>query len=143
MVFRLDPKLPVNAYTTYQAVRPRSTHTRPATCKEIDCAAFHKGWQTRVDVATDLGRRQANYIRLRSGRHFTAVQTGTLVTFTFPPGQHCFAAHTVALDKPTIFLKRGGDWRATTTPAVRMSDRDWLDDFANHQLTLAEARERG
>lgn len=142
-VNRIQPAMPVGAYQTYQAVRPRSTHTRPATCREVDCEAFHKGWTTTVDVSSDLGRRQANYIRLRSGRHFTAAETGPLVTFTFPPGQKCFAEHRVDVDRPTIFLRRGGDWRAVTSDPVHLTEADWVDDFANHQAKLAEIIERG
>lgn len=144
MVNRIQPAMPVNAYQTYQAVRPTKTHTRVATCREVDCSAYANGWTTTVaDVSTDLGRRQANYIRLKSGRAYTAAQTGNAVTFTFPPGQKCFAEHRVDIDKPTIFLKRGGDWRAMTFEPVRLSAADWVDDFANHQSKLAETIEKG
>lgn len=143
MVFRLDPALPVDAYTTYQAVRPRATHSRRATCREVDCQAYAKGWTTAVDVSTPLGRRQADYIRMQSGRHFAAEPDGDRVLFRFPPGQRCFAEHRVDVDRPTIFLRRGGDWRATTIAPVRMTERDWVDDFANHQNKLAETIEKG
>jgi hypothetical protein len=140
---RVAPAMPANAYQTYQAVRPRSTHSRPASCGEVDCKAYLNGWKTVVDVSTSIGRARASYVRLKSGRHFTASQNGTLVTFTFPAGQKCFAEHRVNVDRPTIYLRRGGDWRATTIEPVILDERDWVDDFANHQATLADAIERG
>lgn len=143
MVFRIDPKMPVDSYQTYQAVRPVKTHTRPASCREVDCSAYLQGWESIIDVSTDLGRRQANYIRLRSGRHFTAHPDGSRVRFRFAAGQRCFAEHRIDIDKPTIFLKRGGDWRATTFASVQMRAEDWVDDFANHQIQLAETIEKG
>jgi len=143
MVFRFEPKMPVQAYQTYALARPASTHTRPATCQEVDCEAYRQGWQTFADVTTPIGRRQANYIRLKSGRHFTAVEEAGRVAFTFPAGQRCFAEHRVPIDRPTIYLKRGGDWRATTFAPIRMRDVDWVDDFANHQSHLADLAERG
>jgi hypothetical protein len=140
---RQPPRMPVQAYQTYAAFRPLSTHSRRATCAEVDCQANLKGWQTVIDTGTDLGRRQANYIRLKSGRAFQVTQDGDKVTFTFPPGQRCFADHRINLDKPTIYLKRGGDWRAETFPAQRMQEADWVDDFANHQQDLADKRQQG
>ena len=135
--------MPVQAYQTYQAVRPVKTHTRAGTCQEVDCTAYANGWTTTIDVSTDLGRRQANYIRLKSGRAYTAAQAGDVVTFTFPPGQKCFTDHRVDIDKPTIYLMRGGDWRATTFEAQRFDQADWVDHFANHQAKLAETIEKG
>lgn len=141
--FRLPPKLPVQAYQTYQIWSPVRTHTRRATCAEVECEASLKGWRTVADVSTDIGRKRANYIRLASGRHFTVAQAGDVVTFTFPAGQRCFAEHRVALDRPALFLRRGGDWRAQTSEPVQFRAEDWVDDFANHQIDLAEAKKRG
>ncbi len=143
MVNRIQPAMPVQAYQTYQAVRPVKTHTRAGTCREVDCTAYANGWTTTIDVSTDLGRRQANYIRMRSGRAYTAAQAGDVVTFTFPPGQKCFTDHRVDIDKPTIYLMRGGDWRATTFEAQRFNQADWINHFAEHQAKLAETIEKG
>ncbi len=145
MINRIEPALPPTAYQTYQAVRPRSTHTKPATCQEVDCQAYANGWTTTVDTSTELGRRQANYIRLKSGRRYRSWthEASGKVEFVFPPGQKCFADHRVPIDRPTLYLRRGGDWRATTIEPVRLSEANWIDDFANHQNKLAEQAERG
>lgn len=142
-VHRIDPILPVNAMKTYAVVRPVKTHTKPATCAEVDCPNRINGWVTKLDVSADVHREAANWIRLHSGRRWTVEQAGTLVSFTFPAGQECFTAHRVWLDKQEVFLKRGGDWRAVTSPAIKMRPADWVDDFANHQIGIADVRKRG
>ncbi len=139
----VTPAGPVQAYKTYAVHSPITSHFRDATCQEIECGEYASGWITMIDVATKLGRNQANYIRLHSGRAFTVTEVGTLVTFTFPPGQKCFAQHKIPLDRPEIYTVRGGDWRATTSPARIMRTDDWVDDFANHQDKLKTRIERG
>lgn len=142
--FRLPPKLPVTAVKSYEILAPKSTHTRVATCAEVECLHSLKGWRTIVDVGTPLGAAQANYIRLHSGRHFTVTEDGSLVTFHFPGGQTCFAQHRVSLERPEIFRVRPGDYRGTTGDIrVHVRPDDWVDDFANHQIKLAKAHERG
>ena len=78
----LPPNLPAFQYKTYGLSAPVETHFRDATCQETECEAYQKGWVSVIDVATELGRSQANYIRLHSGRAFTVSEAGTLVTFT-------------------------------------------------------------
>ena len=145
MVNRFDPQLPPSAMKTYELRSPLATHWRPATCAEVDCAAQAHGWRTVIDVATDLGRVQANYIRLHSGRHFTAEETGTLVTFTFPAGQTCFAEHRAPLDRPEFYRVVGGDWRGNPRGEVynHANAADWVDDFRNHQDKLATEAQKG
>lgn len=144
MVFRIPPKMRVGAYKTYSLRSPRATHTRKATCAEVDCRHQREGWITRIDVGTELGARQANYIRLHSGRRFTYSQAASLVTFVFAAGQECFAEHRVPLDRPAFYLVRGGDWRANTGLIRRhMRGDDWVDDFANHQDKLATEINKG
>ncbi len=136
-LFRPDPKLPVTAMQTYEA----NAQTRPATCEQVECEARKNGWITVADVGTLQGQKIANYIRLKSGRDFTFVQDGNRVTFTFKPGQRCFAAHEIPVG--AIYLKWGGDWRAVTSDKVRMQEADWVDDQANTLDDIRTAKERG
>lgn len=136
-LFRPDPKGPVQAYQTYEA----TAQSRPATCRDVQCEAREKGWQTVVDVGNPLGGRQANYIRLRSGRRFTVEQVGDRVTFTFPGGQDCFRQHT--LPAGALYVKRGGDWRATTSPARPMREADWIDDQQETYDKIRTLQQRG
>ncbi|HEX6968890.1 MAG TPA: hypothetical protein VF174_08810 [Micromonosporaceae bacterium] len=137
MINRIDPALPAYAYKTYEITSPISTHFRDATCDEAGCLAQRNGWETRVDETTDLGQRQAHYIRQRSGRQFTERLDGVTV-FTFPPGQRCFAGHKVPLERPEIYVVRGGDWRGNPFgDRQRLSADAWVNDFGEHQDRIA------
>lgn len=139
----LSPNMPAHAYKTYGLAAPVATHFRIATCQETECEAYHKGWTTVIDVATELGRQQANYIRLHSGRSFTVSEVGTLVSFAFPPGQKCFAEHKRQLERDPICYTFSGDWRGRLGDVTTRTIENWVDDFANHQDKLHTAIERG
>lgn len=139
---RIEPALPVGAVKTYGILAPRSTHWRPSTCAEVECPAWRSGWRTLVQVTTELGAQQAYYIRMHSGRAFTAGDPDAdgMVTFVFPPGQQCFAEHPKRLEREEIYVVRDGDWRGNprgTAPTRHKRAADWVDDFANHQDRLA------
>jgi hypothetical protein len=141
--FRIAPQLPASAYKTYAISSPLSTHYRDGTCDEAGCLAHRHGWQTSVDEATDLGQRQAHYIRKLSGRRFTERRTELgLTAFTFEAGQRCFATpHKVPLGRPEIYVVRGGDWRGDPTRGeatrVHSGPDAWVNDFGEHQDRLA------
>ena len=138
-------KLGPEHYKTYQVAAPLATHYRKATCKEVQCDAWAKGFVSKIDVSTPLGQRQAKYIEGKSGRRFLSTQDGTVITYRFPFGQECFRPHHVPLEREPFFVVKGGDFRGNPRgiPAVRRSMSDWVDDFANHQNGVAEVRERG
>jgi hypothetical protein len=144
---RILPNLPAADYRTYQLLAPRPTHFRPASCAEVECEAHQNGWQSIVDTSTELGRRQADYIRREAGRRYSeqADEHGRAV-FTFPAGQRCFADHQVSLDRAPLYVVRDGDWRGNprgTEPRIHTRPADWVDDFATHQDRLARLIERG
>lgn len=144
---RIMPKLPAGAMKTYQVVAPKASHWRNATCAEVECQAHANGWVTAVDEATELGQRQAGYIRRDSGRAFTERRTPEGGTeFVFPPGQRCFRAHSVPLEREPLYVVRGGDWRGNPSgaPARRHTRPDfWVEDFATHQQALADRLQQG
>ncbi|SDU42668.1 hypothetical protein [Jiangella alkaliphila] len=143
----IDPKLPAAAMKTYAVIANPQTHFRAGTCEEAGCLAFRHGWATAVDQRTELGQRQAAYIRTRSGRAFTEdVDALGRVTFTFLPGQPCFTEHRVRLEREPLYVVRGGDFRGNprgTRPRVHTSAASFVDDFASHQQGLADRLERG
>ncbi len=105
---------------------------------------YLSGWQTLVDEATALGQAQAGYIRHKSERRFTESRDEAgLTVFTFPPGQPCFRAHKVRLDREEIFTKFPGDHRGRTGEARLLRPADWVEDFAEHQQKLAHELEKG
>lgn len=145
MLNRLTPVGPAEAYKTYAITSPIATHFRAATCQEIDCANYANGWDSPLDTSVPKFAEAANWIRLKSRRTFTTTEAGPIVTFRFPPGQQCFAQHKVPLERPEIYVVRGGDWRGNPrgTAPVQRKAADWLDDFATHQDGLRAAIERG
>ncbi len=143
-VFRVPPKLPVQAMKTYAIDSPKATHWRTVDCDEYGCATSAAGWQTVVDEATNLGQRQAHYIRQLAGRPYTVTNTNGLTVFLFPAGTECFQEHQVKVGRPDIFTVRGGDWRGIIG-GTRTHDTpdNWVDDFAEHQDNLATRLNQG
>jgi hypothetical protein len=144
---RLPPKLPVGNMQTYQILAPRATHFRPATCAEVDCQHYLAGWKSVIDESTDLGKSQAYFIRNQSGRHFREERNAApgVTIFIFEAGQKCFSNHELRLDRPELYLVKGGDWRGNPTGFKRqhVNAEDWVDDFANHQSKIADAVQQG
>jgi hypothetical protein len=146
---RIEPAMPAEAYKTYSIVAPRSTHWVDATCAEVDCVHYLHGWQSVIDEATELGQRQAYYIRKQSGRAFREERRPDgLTAFTFEAGQPCFAAqrHQRRLDRPELYIVRDGDHRGNprgTPQRQHVRAADWVEDFAEHQQQLADEHQKG
>lgn len=156
---RIQPRLPASGMKTYALAAPLASHWRPATCEEVDCPSYLQGWKTIVDEATELGQRQAAYVRseclddaqanrpaVGGRRRYREAREAGLTVFTFEAGQRCFAAHQQPLEREPLYLVRGGDWRGNPRgePARRhVRPDDWVDDFAEHQQHLADRLERG
>ena len=143
---RITPILPPQAMQTYHIARPVETHFRKATCREAGCGAYERGWMTTVDTSTDLGRKQAYYIRMKSGRKYEFTEQGTLIEFRFPAGQRCFGEHQIPTGREPIFALTGGDWRGNPrgTRTVRFSGhRQYIDDMGETLDRLADRRKRG
>jgi hypothetical protein len=141
-MFRIQPALGVGAYQTYSITAPHD-RTVKAACEEVGCAAWLNGWQSTVDESTELGQRQAAYIRQQSGRTFHEQRTAAgLTVFTFDSHQRCFADHRT---RPEIYAVRDGDWRGNPTGRTRMhaNARDWTEDFGEHQQRIADQHEKG
>lgn len=145
--FRLEPQLPAEAVKTYAVYTPLKTHFRSATCAEVGCPHYLAGWRTIVDESTDLGKRQAGYIRTKSGRAFTEVKNQSgLTEFLFKPGQTCFSSHKKKMDYDPICVVKDGDWRGNprgTDAVIHKRSDIWVEDFAEHQDRLADRLERG
>ena len=139
---RIDPQGKPQDYRTYQLLQPLATHFRVATCEEADCQPHLHGWISTFDESTELGQRQAHYVRNASGRRYTEVRSAALTTFTFEAGQRCFRQHHEPLEREPLAIVKDGDYRMSSNPRHLRPD-DWVDDFANHQDRLNTQRERG
>lgn len=139
---RIEPDLPAGAYQTYSITAPPDTGQRSA-CERANCQAWRYGWESVIDESTELGQRQAGYIRQRSGRTFREQRTEAgLTVFRFEAHQRCFAEHGT---RPEIYLVRDGDWRGNPTGRQRQHARaeDWVEDMAESLDTVRSDRERG
>src|SRR3546814_4928795 len=65
-----------------------------------------------IDLGTDLGQKQAHYIKHQAGRSYKKIsaQDGVVV-LEFASGQPCFQEHRVRNDLPEVFRVKGGDRR--------------------------------
>lgn len=145
-MFRVfNPEVPVSAYQTFTLAQPVDTHTRAATCAEVDCAHYRNGWESRIDETTDLGREQAQYIRAASGRRFVELKRDDgLTTFVFGAEQPCFRQHRRSLEREPFYLVRGGDHRADLgLIREHVNGEDFVDDMGNQLISLADRRAQG
>jgi hypothetical protein len=153
-VNRVQPVGPASAYKTFTVAAPIGTHWRDASCAEVECEARRHGWRTVVDEATELGQRQAGYIRREclsvlapaqpedQRRRYVETTEHGMTVFTFPAGQTCFEAHKVPLERPEFYVVREGDWRGNPRGIAprRMSGPDpWLNEFGEHQDRISRA----
>lgn len=144
-LFRIDPKGPQSAYQTFRVKQPLKTHFRRATCKEIDCERYLKGFKINTDPRTPRGQRQAFLIRQEGIRFVTAKQSDGTVDYIFPAGQSCFEMHFRSLFREPLTAITRGDWR---TPRARREPRvmpvgEWLNRFQEHQGAIATMMSRG
>jgi hypothetical protein len=141
---RITPLLRVQDYTTYGFHNPTATHTRAATCEEVECEQWKYGWVTRLPLNSDLAVYIASGNHGRVFRETTGPNTAER-EFIFPPGQKCFRStqHRVKLDRPPIYTVRGGDWRAAISRPRVVNGRDWLESFGLNQQAVADRQRKG
>jgi hypothetical protein len=148
-VSRIAPEAGPQHYKTYGMSMPLATHWRKATCDEVNCTAYLKGWVTTVDLDTELGRKQYELITHDKERRYSMQRPSlTLVKFVYGPGFPCFARsqHRLPLERPARLYVAGGDFRGNPLgiPArVHKRAEDWVEDFSIHQDRLKTAIERG
>lgn len=140
-------RMPASGMQTFQISSPIQTHTVPATCEEVECSLYANGWRMRVDLQTELGQKQAYYIKHHSGRSYKVEsQADGLVTLIFAPNQPCFQQHRKKNGRPEIYRVKGGDSRGNplrTLTRVHKKPEFWVEEFAENQDRLKTAIERG
>ena len=146
-VNRVNPSMPARAMQTFQIVAPKETHTRVATCEEVECAQYLRGWRMKIDLNTELGQRQAHYIKYSAGRSYKKLGARDgLVELEFAPNQPCFAEHRLPIGRPEIFRVKGGDHRGNplrTVTRTHKKPEHWVEEFALNQDRLKTQIERG
>jgi hypothetical protein len=141
----IEPLMGPESYKSYVLSQPLATHWRAATCEEVGCPDYAKGWQVRVEglPAELLAAAKA------SGRQYQEVPVKEGETWlVFPAGQPCFQAsrHRAPAGRPPLYLVRDGDHRGNprgTKYRQHLRPALWVEDFAEHQDKLADAQKRG
>lgn len=146
--FRPDPALAPEHMQTFQIAAPATTHFLEVPCDATNCDMAEHGWTMDIDLNTELGQRQARYIKRESGRKFTHESTGPgLVRLTFSSGQPCFRTHRVRnFDVPEHYLVKGGDWRGNprgTPTRTHTRPEHWVEDFQENSEALNEIKRKG
>lgn len=135
------------AYQTFQIVAPKETHTVPATCEDVECDHYARGWQMKIDLGTDLGQKQAYYIKHHSGRAYKVIDLmDGLATYEFRSGQKCFTEHRQKIERDPVFRVKGGDKRGNPLRVPTRTHKKpefWVEEFAENQDRLATAQEKG
>jgi hypothetical protein len=144
----IHPAAGPEAYKSYAMRAPISTHWRQASCEEVDCESFLQGFVTTVDLTTELGQRQYDYLSHDKERSYHMQRVSeTLVKFVYGPGNRCFSSnkHRTAIGRPPRLLVVGGDWRGNPRREKRVHRNidDWVDDARNHQDKIARIIQRG
>lgn len=139
------PLLPPSARKTFSILMPTESHWRKATCAEVDCPRYLRGWKSQVEVMTP---RQIHLIKAAKYRYRELRVKPGETWWVFEAGQPCFQAadHRIRLGKPELFVVRDGDWRGNPrrTPVIRHKRPEfWVEQFSEHQAKLARAREAG
>jgi hypothetical protein len=129
---------------TYSLITPMSG-MQSVTCQQIRCAKYTNGWVTRLlEGDGGMGDKLAYMVR-HSGRKYTEVRdVDGFTVFTFEAGQMCFQGQAGQHkqrrpDAPEFYVVQNGRSR----PVQHRRVADWIDDFANHQLMVADRRKRG
>jgi hypothetical protein len=145
-VNRLAPKLPSRMYKTFQIASPLATHYRVATCAEVECEAYTKGWTYKK---ADLIAENLLYLVTHAGKRYreTSIDEGGEIYLVFEPGQVCFQAraHRVSLERPELYLSGRGDYRSYSARNANRYDRadQWVESFAEHQEIINRVIQEG
>lgn len=99
---------------------PHPAYWRTATCMEVDCAHYERGWWTRIPLGAEqdpedlaMNRTRYNYIRNASRRAYTETWDGSEAVFHFSAEQPCFRPHKLPLERDPVFIhmKRPGQYQ--------------------------------
>jgi len=148
---RIEPAIGPEFYKTYTVNAPITTHWRKATCEEYECDDFLYGFVLTVDIGTELGQKQAYYVRHDKTRRCSEQKIDErIIKFVYGPGNNCFepvrSTHRVPIGRPPFYLVSGGDWRGNPRGIETLVHRrpdDWVDDFATNQIRIAESVRKG
>jgi hypothetical protein len=147
----IAPQADPRAYRTFRVTAPVSSHWHRVSCEEYQCPDYRNGFFIDVDLSTDLGKAQYDYLSKKDKKRKGTMQrmTWTVVRFTYPPGSRPFDGnsheHYQPIGRPPYYLVHDGDWRGNPTGFKRFFQKaeDWIDMSANHQDQIATQLQKG
>lgn len=144
-IFRCDPQLPVTAMKTFEVRTPSATHFERVSCEEVDCRDFRDGWVVGFDVEKFSAAQELGRICTRLGKKFTVRRLDNKIIFTFASGQACLNPHRERIDRPPIYIVRGGDWRGNPRGEHRThrNAADFTEDWQESQAQVFDRAQRG
>lgn len=143
---RIVPKSGPENYKTFGIYKPRETHTRPGTCEEYGCENYLVGWTNRVPLSDIKTLEWLRSSACTSRWKYTERRENNEILFMFPAGQRCFKfdKHRVSLDRPELYVVKGGDWRGDPrqeTPRVHTKPENWVEDMQENLEQVRKDRE--
>jgi hypothetical protein len=131
-------------YKNYALRAPAKTHTRQATCAEVECRAYVNGWTLVKEELT----AELLHIATHSGRRYREVDIESGKTLlVFEPGQICFGfkTHRVTMDRPAFFYAGQGRHDVFSIRNARQYDKpeQWMDDMHCDSDKATNRLERG
>jgi len=86
--------------TDYQTTWTQDAHFRTATCKEVECTHYTKGWITKAPI----GSPEDDYIKNDKSRKWIAVKADeATIHYFFEAGQKCFRPHRVKVERAPFY----------------------------------------
>lgn len=137
----IKPLMPKHNYKTFALRQPIHTHTRKATCQEVDCEHFHNGWNLPV---SGLDAAMLHAVKV-TGRKYVEKKILSETYLVFEPGQQCFTVHRVPLERdPFMFIGRGHHSAfVARKPDQVGSTVEWVERFAEHQDNIVREINKG
>lgn len=134
-------RVPVTAspdfYTTFSIQTTDKEHWRKATCEEVNCPYYIKGYKVETDESKPVGQKNAHLLRTDRSRKYTETRNEYGMTvFTYPVGTACMNLHKVRIEKPEIFVVKGGDHRGNPKgipTRVHTKAEFWAEEFSETQ----------
>ena len=100
-----------NTHTHWTITRPRGSHSRIASCADVDCQEYRLGGKTVLNMSDPVHRGHAEFIRTLKMNCQERRVGDTMVEFIFAPGQECFTGrsnkHRVELERESVMKKDG------------------------------------
>jgi hypothetical protein len=148
---RITPRLQPQDVQTYNMSLPLRSHWHRVSCEEYECEFFLEGGVLTVDISTELGKKQYDYVTHDKTRKYSMQRESMYVfKFVYPPGQRGFAGekhdHLMPTGRPHVYTVTGGDWRGNPRQIprrVHTRPEDWVEDFSIHQDAIATIVQRG